>query len=151
MSIRNSCEGNGQCFVDYSCECECFENCECMDDECNCDHKEDCYYNAHPEHKDCVIYCRFKKDCCELKKCGNYFLCKNLMPEVMLNRNDGLCHGCYLQLGHLKKGDIVECIICCENKENIKLNCGHEMCFGCFERWAFENEDRTCPMCRNPN
>lgn len=151
------CGGNGSCFQDYVCDCGCPEpDCDCDYEECECEfiHINNCLYNTNPEHKNCIIFCKYKPELecgCKLYDCHNNFICQNKMPEYLLNKNGGLCDGCYLQLGLIEKDIVKECFICLESKENIKLVCNHSMCFDCFEKWSFTNEDRPCPMCRNHN
>jgi hypothetical protein len=40
------------------------------------------------------------------------------------------------------------CIICYDNKNNVKLDCGHEFCFKCIFNQIMVNP--TCPLCRKP-
>lgn len=150
-----NCQGNGQCFKLYVCECGCIDDCDCFD-ECECEiiHTNTCLYIDNPEHKECIIFCKFKPECelkCSLIECGNYFICSSKMPSYILEKNNNLCDTCYLQLGNLKKDGIKECFICFNVKENIILSCGHSTCFECFEKWTFVNEDRPCPICRSMN
>jgi hypothetical protein len=156
MSVLTDCTGNGRCFSNYICDCGCYDECDCDIDECECniEHKHNCLYTINPEHKKCIIFCMFKPECvcgCVLHNCGNYFICKNKMPTYILDKNEGLCDGCYFQLGKLEEDVIKDCCICLEIKKNIKLTCGHSTCFECFEEWSFVNEDRPCPLCRNNN
>jgi len=148
-----NCEG--KCFSGFCCECKCFENCECdYDQECECDHLENCFYIENPHHKECVVYCKYSPMCeqkCELLKCDNFFICKVFIPEFVKKRNDGICDGCYLSLGKLKENIVKTCDICFDDKKTVKLTCGHDMCADCFEKWAMQNEDRTCPFCRRCN
>lgn len=150
-----ACNGNGDCFKSHICDCGCFDDCDCIE-ECNCEiqHNDNCLYINNPEHKECIIFCKFKPPCesnCILFKCGNYFICGSEMPAYVLDKNNNLCDGCYLQLGNLQKGKIEECFICFDVKESVILSCNHSTCFDCFEKWSFANEDRPCPMCRTIN
>ncbi len=151
-----SCPGNGSCFDAFVCDCGCFDDCDCELDNCLCDveHDINCLYTINPEHKDCDIFCKFKTilECgCVLINCSNDFICNNKMPKYIIDRNEGLCDCCYLNLGAIKKGPVIECFICFETKENIILSCGHYSCFECFEKWSIENEERPCPICRSNN
>lgn len=151
-----ACNGDGQCFNQFICDCGCFSDCDCDFDECSCNltHNDNCLYIKEPQHRECIIFCKFKPELeckCKLLKCNNEFICNNKMPEYVIKRNNGLCDCCYLTLGNLKKDSIKECFICFETKENIALSCNHSLCFDCYEKWAVENENRVCPMCRNAN
>lgn len=148
-----SCSGDGKCFKAFVCECKCFEYCKCdFDSECECDHLNDCFYINNPIHKNCVVYCRYSNNCCSLVKCENEFFCNNSIPRFVYDRNDGLCDGCYLQVGKIKDTkNFDDCNICFEKEKIISLNCNHTLCMTCYEKWCETNEDRPCPFCRAIN
>lgn len=143
-----SCQG--RCYIAFACECACFADCDC-DDECNCSHSAECELE-HSDHKECVVYCKLANTCCPLIKCSNYFICNNKIPEYVSIRNEGICDGCYFAFGHLT--EIIseeECGVCLEKNNNVQLVCGHSTCTDCMEKWFQENEDRSCPFCRQIN
>ncbi len=144
---------SGRCYVQFSCECKCFEDCDCdYDAECSCDHLDSCSYLSDPRHNQCVIYCKFANTCCSLFKCSNHFVCKNEIPKFVFERNNGVCDGCYFQFGSLKKSEKKEeCGICMDELVSVELECKHSMCQTCLENWFEESEDRSCPYCRKIN
>jgi len=50
---------------------------------------------------------------------------------------------------YISKNDkIIECPICFNNKESVKIEkCGHEYCDDCLRNWL-QNHVNTCPICR---
>jgi hypothetical protein len=47
----------------------------------------------------------------------------------------------------------MECPVCYESSANLKLGCGHTMCFKCTREWLVKcktDEKPGCPMCRKP-
>ena len=50
---------------------------------------------------------------------------------------------------YISKNDkIIECPICFNNKESVKIEkCGHEYCDDCIRNWL-QNHVNTCPICR---
>ena len=67
---------------------------------------------------------------------SDYISNKNKLNETEYNNN-------------VEKNDtIIECPICFNNKESIKINkCGHEYCEDCIKKWLQEHSN-TCPICR---
>lgn len=67
---------------------------------------------------------------------NDYISNRNKLNETEYNNN-------------VKKNDyIIECPICFNNKESIKINkCGHEYCEDCIKKWLQEHSN-TCPICR---
>jgi hypothetical protein len=83
----------GKCYTPFICECKCFEHCDCdYDEECSCEHKSNCFYIQYPQHRECVVYCKFQNTCCDLLECKNYFLCRNKAPENVLRKNNNICN-----------------------------------------------------------
>lgn len=148
-----ACFGNGKCFEAFNCECNCFDDCDCdFEGDCDCEHLSDCFYIENPIHINCVVYCKFQNSCCSLVKCENSFFCKNNIPRFVFDKNNGLCDGCYLQVGKITDTNrIDECNICFESKKIISLECGHPLCIDCHENWCEANEERPCPFCRAIN
>lgn len=142
----------GKCYSPFICECKCFEDCECDEDNCLCDHKINCFYILNPEHRNCVVYCKFQKTCCSLVKCNNYFLCRNEIPEYVYRKNNYICNPCYVNFGNINNtNSIDECYVCMCEKNMISLNCGHSLCGDCLENWFIGNDCRSCPICRQDN
>ena len=136
-ALKTKCEGDGTCIT------RCNHICICNLENCICHHKEhgqlcptECYYNCKP-----VL-------------CENFNLCGNYIPEWVNQINYGICfHDCNWGYGKIVYLDrIADCHICYENKNMIKLQCGHELCVNCWKNIVDSvdtiNISPSCPFCR---
>lgn len=80
---------------------------------------------------------------CQPMPCRNFLVCDVLLPEYVLNKNEGICLSCDLAFGKwtgghgaLPQQQLDECPICYE--ENIlgisNPRCNHFMCIECFKK-----------------
>jgi hypothetical protein len=74
---------------------------------------------------------------CTPKKCPNFLVCENIVPEWLLLCKGGHCLQCDTAFGRVLtfSTEDAECPVCLETKPTVKLlNCEHMMCFSCFKR-----------------
>lgn len=139
--IKMECTGDGFCLRQCHCVCDDENNCNC----------------EHPGHSNGTGYC--PGDHCVPVKCKT---CGKLVPQWLLNMNKNKCINCSVILGPCEFVGSGECNICFENKEILRLKCGHELCSECWSeiREVVEiDEDicvnkyvsQGCPFCRQKN
>ena len=78
-----------------------------------------------------------------VKYCNRYFVRYDLpesdLPESVSN--------IYQQILNQEYSNQKECIICWENVQSVRLNCGHAvLCHSCVRK--VKNTDNKCPICR---
>ncbi len=93
---------------------------------------------------------------CTLIKCQNYHICKNELPEFLIDCFRGYCINCNLmQLSnndfYKKSLEKEECRICCENDYLYKMDtCNHYFCANCIHDIHYTNygklEDYPIPL-----
>jgi hypothetical protein len=96
---------------------------------CQC---EDGNYRADNKHS--FVTCTHR---CTPKKCPNFLVCENIVPEWLLLCKGGHCLKCDMAFGKVLtfSTEDEECPVCLETKPTVKLlNCDHTMCFSCFKR-----------------
>lgn len=147
----SSCRGRGDCIKQCGCICYDDEECEIISEICKCGHR---YHDKMiGGNSDCQLYC--KDTCsynCELVECHNYRICKQKLPQILLDCHNNMCIDCAINIGKitfLNKNDT--CPICLNDKEVIQISCGkHTFCFDCWKNWS-ENSivsPLSCPLCR---
>lgn len=128
--------------------------------------KSKCRYIKYLSNSECEIKSldindnkKHNNDNDDLIECRNFDYCKNKMKFWILKDYKGLCDECYIQMGdHYLTNNIMECPICLNDLEMVKLKCNHEICNNCwYEISLAATLDETknfvpeCPLCRGKN
>jgi hypothetical protein len=85
---------------------------------------------------------------CELKRCPNYIVCGESLPEYVLDSSDGLCINCDVFWGAWRGGKKslgefpdTECPVCLEITTCVSQpKCNHHICPDCFKKCWFPSE-----------
>jgi hypothetical protein len=130
------CDGEGYCLERRHCTCS-------SDRKCTCGHR-DCEGDYW-----CPVLCGHY---CKPIRCPNYSVCHREVPKYVLDIYRGICGGpkC-LWLGKLMFTRMKdECVICCETKRMVKLECDHMFCSKCIQDFALTSKTypAKCPLCR---
>jgi len=137
-----SCNGNGECLIQCSCECYNEETDE-YNKVCSCGHRE---HNGN-----------CPSDCCIPIECRNYKYCNVKQPKWVSECHNGMCMNCAVQMGkHIFTNQVEDCCVCLENKIMLILKCNHKICNDCWyniTKEGFGNNEQKplCPLCRNLN
>ena len=92
---------------------------------------------------------------CILKKCPNYILCKNYVPQILLDEYYDLCYNCSIAYklcgkgkGKLETYNNYDCEKC-KNKTLCieQAYCDHILCIKCFKQAHHKPGNNKCPIC----
>jgi len=130
--MASECNGVGRCLKERECVCVCAG----VTVTCKCGHSHDCSETCRCGHKAHNGYCP-DLECefqCTPRMCGNWQLCKEFAPQYVLNAHKSMTPDCESRFGRLIFLDERRyCYLCDHDTLQVKLDCGHVYCRGCYK------------------